>query len=153
MRVEAGAQRGRGREVRSGFVDHDDIQASQFVLMLPKRFTNDTFDTVSSGCELAVLLADGESEPGCLFRARTTQYGEQFITAACRFRKNAAEVGRVQEPVVFGKAQPDVRVSAIYCGVRRARPLARRRFSTRRPALVAIRARKPWVRARFSLLG
>ena len=38
-------------------------------------------------------------------------------------------------------------------GVSCARPFARRRFRTRRPALVAIRARKPWVRARFKLLG
>jgi hypothetical protein len=37
--------------------------------------------------------------------------------------------------------------------VRRARPLARRRLSTRRPPRVAMRARKPWLRARLSLLG
>jgi hypothetical protein len=33
------------------------------------------------------------------------------------------------------------------------RPLARRRLSTRRPALVAMRARKPCVRFRRTLLG
>lgn len=38
-------------------------------------------------------------------------------------------------------------------GVSCARPFARRRLMTRRPALVAIRARKPCVRARFNLLG
>jgi hypothetical protein len=38
-------------------------------------------------------------------------------------------------------------------GVRRARPFARLALITRRPALVAIRARKPWRRARFSRLG
>ena len=38
-------------------------------------------------------------------------------------------------------------------GARRARPFARRCFKTRRPALVAMRARKPWVRARLILLG
>src|SRR5450432_4049 len=36
---------------------------------------------------------------------------------------------------------------------RRLRPLARRRASSRRPLLVAMRARKPWVRARCRLLG
>ncbi len=35
----------------------------------------------------------------------------------------------------------------------RRRPLARRRFSTARPFLVAMRARKPWVRRRETLLG
>jgi hypothetical protein len=34
-----------------------------------------------------------------------------------------------------------------------ARPFARRRFNTWRPAFVAIRALKPCVRARFRLLG
>src|ERR1700677_349228 len=38
-------------------------------------------------------------------------------------------------------------------GQRRLRPFARRRASTRRPLLVAIRARNPWVRARCKLLG
>lgn len=38
-------------------------------------------------------------------------------------------------------------------GVSLARPLARRRLRTRRPAFVAMRARKPCVRARLILLG
>ena len=38
-------------------------------------------------------------------------------------------------------------------GVNLARPLARRRLRTRRPAFVAMRARKPCVRARLILLG
>ena len=38
-------------------------------------------------------------------------------------------------------------------GQRRLRPLARRRASRFRPLFVAIRARKPWVRARWRLLG
>src|SRR5690606_40792865 len=37
--------------------------------------------------------------------------------------------------------------------VRRLRPLARRRDRTWRPFLVAMRARKPWVRARLRVLG
>lgn len=32
-------------------------------------------------------------------------------------------------------------------------PFPRRLFKTRRPALVAIRARKPWVRLRLRMLG
>jgi hypothetical protein len=38
-------------------------------------------------------------------------------------------------------------------GQRRLRPFARRRASNRRPLLVAMRALKPWVRARCKLLG
>jgi len=36
---------------------------------------------------------------------------------------------------------------------RRLRPLARRRFKTRRPLRVLIRSKNPWVRARRKLLG
>jgi hypothetical protein len=38
-------------------------------------------------------------------------------------------------------------------GDRRTRPFARRALSTLRPLRVAVRARKPWVRARFRQLG
>ena len=38
-------------------------------------------------------------------------------------------------------------------GIRRTRPLARRALRTFRPFLVALRARKPWVRARLMRLG
>jgi len=37
--------------------------------------------------------------------------------------------------------------------VSRLRPLARRRFNTRRPFLVLIRTRKPWVRLRWRRFG
>jgi hypothetical protein len=38
-------------------------------------------------------------------------------------------------------------------GISRARPLARRACKTLRPLRVALRARKPWVRARLRRLG
>jgi hypothetical protein len=38
-------------------------------------------------------------------------------------------------------------------GISLRRPLARRRASTLRPFLVAMRARNPWVRLRRTLLG
>ena len=38
-------------------------------------------------------------------------------------------------------------------GISWRRPLARRRASTLRPPLVAMRARNPWVRLRRTLLG
>jgi hypothetical protein len=61
---------------------------------------------------------------------------ESIATARCRF------IFRNRKTLV-----------AMAYGASLTRPLARRRFNTRRPALVAIRARKPCVRARFSLLG
>jgi hypothetical protein len=51
------------------------------------------------------------------------------------------------------RERPDRNSAAARYGERRLRPLARRRLNTRRPLLVAMRARKPWVRARRTLLG
>jgi hypothetical protein len=59
----------------------------------------------------------------------------------------------VSLPVVLFLAVAVLSSGCTPYGVSFARPLARRRFITRRPALVAIRARNPCVRARFSLLG
>lgn len=49
--------------------------------------------------------------------------------------------------------RPDRNSAAARYGVRRLRPFARRRLNTCRPFLVAMRARKPWVRLRRTLLG
>ena len=48
---------------------------------------------------------------------------------------------------------PAARPSNFLYGISRLRPLARRRARTLRPFFVAMRARKPWVRARRTLLG
>ena len=58
--------------------------------------------------------------------------------------------GPGQVVTVFGRA---IRRSRGNQGVRRARPLARRACRTLRPLRVALRARKPWVRARLMRLG
>ncbi len=58
------------------------------------------------------------------------------------------EQGTGQQPIFLGKGLfPHGQT------VRLLRPLRRRLESTRRPAAVAIRARKPWVRLRFRLFG
>ena len=74
-----------------------------------------------------------------------------------RASKHARISRLIEEPVPFFEsissgARRRERSLPVY-GVNRARPLARRRLMTRRPALVAMRARKPWVRARLILLG
>ncbi len=94
------------------------------------------------------------------------QYGKAFVAAAPGFFEDPAIVRFIEESLVLPERESGRRLQrsgadargrakrpGAYWGVRRARPLARRRLSTRRPALVAMRARKPWVRARFILLG
>ena len=112
----------------------------------------------------ALFFRDRQPESRLVPAAVATKYGEKAVTATSRFGKNMAVLSRIQQPVFASK--PVARIAAqswvvtlrrtgreVTYGVNRARPFARRRFRTRRPALVAIRARKPWVRARLILLG
>ena len=67
-------------------------------------------------------------------------------------RSKSAGFSRRARRVKRKGAQPAARCR-LQTGVRRARPLARRRASTLRPPTVAMRARKPWVRLRRSECG
>ncbi len=69
-----------------------------------------------------------------------------------RIIENPLEFASLQQACLLRETAGRFRQMLPY-GVSRARPLARRELSTLRPLRVAIRARNPWVRARFSTLG
>jgi len=78
--------------------------------------------------------------------------------AALRQPSAKARLNSAGRVIRWRRAKPALRgAGAMPCSRRqadsRARPLARRAFRIRRPPLVAIRARKPCVRARLILLG
>ena len=121
------------------------------------------------------VAPDGQAN--FLFRNRETQarptqrilmeeYGEKTIRGPLTVLEHVVEARRMQQAqlprevlLVFARRMGGKRGDRDLPGdrrrqtVSRARPFARRRFSTRRPARVAMRARNPWVRTRFSLLG
>jgi hypothetical protein len=105
-----------------GLAEHDDVESRQCRLVRPKRFANDTLDPVSRRGSATVLLGDREPE--------------------LKTRSNAAASSRRLSLPSWNSGPPACRPDDDY-GVSLARPLARRRFRTRRPALVDIRARKP----------
>ena len=167
---EAGDELRRVSAGRSRLVEYDQVESAESLLLLAEGFADDALDSVSCRSFATVLLRDGKAEPGEIGVIVPAEYGEPLVAAPVGLVEDAAVSGRCQEPLAFrepvrvGAIQsytlqafllvvaPGSRFKADY-GVRRARPLARRRFRTSRPALVAIRARKPCVRARFSLLG
>jgi hypothetical protein len=111
-----------------------------------------------------VFLGDCQTQPGNALLIASAQHRKQFVAASGGLIKHAAESGRIKESVIFrepvalaGRQSWFVarRRSGRWAGygVNRTRPFARRRFKTSRPAFVAMRARKPWVRARLILLG
>ena len=66
-----------------------------------------------------------------------------------RARWFSGQIGGLHTPRLEGVRKQGARDQT----VRRLRPLARRRLSTMRPFLVAMRARKPWARLRLMTLG
>ena len=67
--------------------------------------------------------------------------------------EDAIEVGAAREPSALTAPAGSTLAGSRHYGVRRARPLCRRRLSIARPARVRMRPRKPWVRARLRFLG
>ena len=100
------------------------------------------FDRVAGG-----LDADGKTEP-CLARfVGTSDHEEQRIGRSLALAVDGVEFGLVGQAARAREASRDRRaiVTASENGqtARRLRPFARRRARTRRPPLVAMRARNP----------
>ena len=157
----------------AGSVHYNYVQPVKGVRVAPKRLAHDTLDSIPRGRKLAVFLRNRQPQPRAAATVRAIQNGKELIATSFRFVEYLAESLRVQQTVgraeslvvgpvrVFGSFAARCRASLVFpvglvgldYGVSRARPLARRCLRMRRPALVAIRARKPCVRARLRLLG
>ena len=109
-------------------------------------FAQQSFRAVPANC--AANLAAGHDGAGGVVRLQQVNY-EQASDLLDAVLVDLLEIGSIiQRP-------PLATVSIRHCiyAEMRLRPLARLRLSTRRPALVDMRLRKPWRRARFKLLG
>ena len=85
-------------------------------------------------------------------RRRTASNSLARVSRACLGKLSSTDVrGKTNKPQRWKKSKGVE--SACDQTLRRLRPLARRALRTLRPPLVAMRARKPWVRLRFRLLG
>jgi len=84
-----------------GLVNHNNIQANHFCLVLPKRLSDNAFDSVSAGCLPTIFFRNSEAQPRDVCVIRPAKYGKPFIPAARRFFEHAAECSSIQEPVFF----------------------------------------------------
>ena len=153
-----------GRPAGARLIYNDNIEPRQQFLLLAKRLSNNSLDPVAC-CRLAtVFLRDCQTEPGNALVIAPAQHGKKFVAASGGLIKHAAESRRIKESVIFGEPVALAACQSWFVarrlggrragyGVNRTRPLARRRFKISRPAFVAMRARKPCVRARLILLG
>ena len=149
--LDTAALGGRGARV------DDDVEGRQLVLAMAKRFARETLDAIALDGVSCRLDADGEPEPGLARFVGSRDHEEQRIGGSLALPVNGVELGLVGQSARARKASRAGRtvVTARENGqtARRLRPFARRRARTRRPPLVAMRARKPWTRLRCRLLG
>ncbi len=118
-------------------------------LLFPQHLTHDALDPVSLHRRAeATRNHDPEPEPPRGVGTAIDQ-GEVVCLPASARAEQGSNLGR---SVNAGLPPPRSGGGQAYT-VRRFRPLALRRFKTRRPSWVAIRFKNPWVRLRFSLLG
>lgn len=133
--------------------EDDDIQPSQQVLVQAEALPYLSLDAVALDGGLDVALGDGETEARVSQPVGARQKGQAGIADPAWPGEDAAELRGVPEAPLPGEGPVRLRQGGPDQTLSRARPFARRALRTWRPPLVAIRARKPWVRLRRMLLG
>jgi hypothetical protein len=143
--------------------DHDDVEARRD-LVVPENLTYQSFRAVSLDGTAKLLrrrdpqatcaLAVGEGED----RAEPAMNPGAMLVDVLKLSAPANPLIRLEfEGHTYQLSAVSDQLSAINCysllTVRRWRPLARRRFSTRRPFFVLMRTRKPWAFFRCRLFG
>lgn len=154
-------------------IDNNYVEPHHRSLMLSKRLADNALDSISTRRLPAMFLGDRQTETSDVLLVVSAKHRKPFVLIARRFFEHPPERNGIEQPVVlfepvksaasqqsvfdwsvFDCGRNNRRFSGVIgYGVSLARPLARRRLRMRRPALVAMRARNPCVRARFILLG
>lgn len=132
--------------------DHD-VDGRKIGLMQAKGFACLPLDPVANDGGRRRLARDSQPQPGMVQPVRGRKQGKKPVGRTLAFTENASERFRFQQALVTRKPELIAGIGIRPYGQSRARPLARRALSTLRPPLVAMRARKPWVRLRRRLLG
>lgn len=138
---------------------HGHVDRRQSMLVQPKGFSREPLDAVAGhrGAERARGYRQPKARTACLIpenRQTEKRIGQTpaALTNGPKFGRTVQALARLEpQPLVKRRCRYRIRVGRQ--GQSFLRPLARRRASTRRPLLVAMRARKPCVRARCKLLG
>jgi hypothetical protein len=136
---------------------HHEIHGRQFLLAVSKRFAREALHAIAVDRVACGFDPDGETEAGMSESTGSHDDEKQCVGRPLTFTVNGVEFRFVGEASLARKAARGERNGGALPGsgqtARRLRPFARRRLSTRRPPLVAMRARKPWTRLRCRLLG
>ena len=149
MLFETAKDRGIIRIARTGTCIDDDVDGGQLMLMQAERLSDQALDAIAVYGSANDAGSHGKSKAGLRSRVGTNKDGEEGIGKPARIFVDAIEVRFVVETLRRSERPGRCLQSlgsnddAVRQTVRRLRPFARRRDRTRRPARVAMRARKP----------
>ena len=130
--------------------------AGSVVLVQAKRFSGQALDPVAGDRVAAGRRRDRQPQARMSFVIGEHRQAKISIGKTPASLPDFAKFGRLVQSLARLELQFTDRIeqpASNAQGQRRLRPFARRRASNCRPLLVAMRARKPWVRARCKLLG
>lgn len=153
MLFEAVAQGAVGGGGSFAFRHHDNVDGRNFIAMTAKGLSCLALDTIAANGAGRNLAGNSQAQTRFFQSVGGGEQREKGIAGTETLAKHASERFRCQQSKLAGKPEASFGVTRFAYGQSRARPFARRAFSTFRPPLVAMRARKPWVRARRTLLG
>ena len=158
MSVETGAQILRLRMTRGVARRHRDVDRREGMLVQTEGFPCKTLDTIARHGGAEGARRNRQAQPWMTFIIGQDRQAEEGVGQSSAALSNGGKLGRLMQTLARLEIQPigwlrDCKKIRRYQGQRRLRPFARRRASNRRPLLVAMRARKPCVRARCKLLG
>jgi hypothetical protein len=126
------------------------------VLVLAEALANQSPQAITPYRGAKHAHAHGHAKTRSRPVARAIGDAKEVIPAPPSSLIDTVEIRSGTDPLSGAERQtPDrhsVRVARAY-GISRLRPFERRRARTSRPPLLAMRARKPWVRLRWILLG
>jgi len=143
-----------GNSVQAGTREHHQVQTGEFRTVNPKALPYHPLYTVAADRPSYSPARDPHPEPGSVTPVPAREHLQSVTGGANRLCEHPLEVPGPREPAGTRKRSGQR-------GRRRAetqalnlwRRLARRFLMILRPAFVAMRARNPWRRLRFRLLG
>jgi hypothetical protein len=154
MLVEALAQFRRAGRSRGFSGGHGNIDRRQRVLVQAKGLSGEAFDAIACDRGSEGARRDAQAQPGTGFMIGEHAKGKKRIRELFSAPFHFSKFGRLVQTLARLEGQfADRALGGALYGQSFLRPLARRRASNARPLLVAMRARKPWVRTRCKLLG
>jgi hypothetical protein len=129
---------------------NDEVNSAESDWVLAKRLPDGAFDPVSVHGPVRHTARDRHPQASVTYTIRSGMNDKKSVLTSFSATGEFPKLTAGAYAVGSGKTELGlVRIQAL----RRARPLARRALKTLRPPFVAMRARKPCTRLRFSSLG